>query len=118
MEGGRKRRGSSESGAGARRKRRTSEVNTQSAFRALASVLVVMAASAVAVAHHNMQRPEVRRSIYNTARLDWEEHADCCEGRGYFERMYRMPRRSFEKLALLLAPCLSVDPGFAGECGL
>lgn len=115
MDGSNKRRRLDESTASRRRKGRNHEMNTSSVMRAMAAALVVVAATTAGMVH-TMQGPEIRRSVYEPPRLDWETHAEDLEERGCFKRMYRMPRPTFEKLADLLAPLLLVNAHFAREC--
>lgn len=83
-------------------------------MRAVVAAVVVVAATAAGVAH-TLQRPAIRKSVWEPQRLDWDAHVHDLEERGCFSRMYRMPRPTFEKLAYLLSPKLTVNRHFAGE---
>ena len=84
-------------------------------MRAMAAAAVVVVAATTAGVAHAMPSPAIRKPVYEPQRLEWDDHAEDLDERDYFKRVYRMPRQSFEKLADLLAPRLTVNAHFGSE---
>ena len=81
---------------------------------ALSAAIVVAVAVAAGTAHA-LHAPRIRQKIYEPRRLSWEEHLFDLQQRKCFDRYYRMPLETFEKLVGLLRPKLERNAHMARE---
>ena len=78
------------------------------ALRAAFAALLLVTTSVVSAAA-TIQPPELRRTAITRKLLCWNDHADMTEGKGTFQRKYRMKRNTFKNLVALLRPALEQD---------